>query len=442
MRKCGFHPQAVMAAQADDKFPAAGMLMLMVHNITCMGKAFVRVRGGVEQKLKLMWNVMKVVEEAQGGATLAAIRATLQASKNMEQLCGWYPNTQHEAEENIVKLKEAVRQAAKLPQGEFDTPVRSRKPKAEEKTRKKGHKITIAPMDMVDALEVACTMQVVASHLELMGDMENCPTEAKHHVYVEMLEEGDIDVEVMSKKTTDELCTLLSFHGSCPGQWNTFLCDDGATAWHLRLTPSNPVVTRCKPSNTIINITLDMFQNGGYGFKPMSLLWHQLVGVAAIVAQMWYGQRVTSAQMSGILLADGIGVGKTAQVIATIAFIQQLELIEQVTVVAQKVNRPSIIRNMPWFMGMLEKVPNELHLIIVLLSLVGQWKDELYCFFSRGAVDIFQIPNALNEIEFFFTDPQGTWKQLKQKMINCIVLLMNEVDISDNVSKGFQRENT
>ncbi|KAF4568554.1 hypothetical protein EYR40_010036 [Pleurotus pulmonarius] len=278
-------------------------------------------------------------------------------------------------------------------------------------------------MDMVDALEVARTIQVVASHLELTGDMENCATEAECHAYVEMLEEGDIAVKVMSKKTTDELCTLLSFHGSRPGQWNTFLCNDGATAWHLRLTPSNPVVTRCKPSNTIINITLDMFQNRGYGFKPMSLLWHQLVGIAAIVAQMWYGQRVTSAQMSGILLADGVGVGKTAQVITTIAFIQQVKLIEQVTVVAQKLILGT--GNMLWFMGTLEKVPNEPHLIIVPLSLVGHWKDELYCFFSRGAVDIFQIPNALNEIEFFFTDPQGTWKQLKQKMINCIVVCVH-----------------
>ncbi|KAF4598990.1 hypothetical protein EYR40_006078 [Pleurotus pulmonarius] len=377
-----------------------------------------------------MRSAMKVVEEAQGGATLAAIRAALQASKNVERLCGWYPNTQHEAEENIVKLKEAVRQAAKLPRGEFDTPVRSRKPKAEEKmveARKKGRKITIAPTDMADALEVARTMQAVASHLELAGDMEHCPTEAERHAYVEMLEEGDIGVEVMSKKTADELCTLLSFHGGRPGQWNAFLRDDGATAWHLGLTPSNPVVTRRGPSNTIINITLDMFKEGGYGFKPMSLLWHQLVGVAAIVSQMWYGQRVTSAPMSGVLLADGVGVGKTAQVMATIAFIQQVELIEQVAAVAEKVNRPPIIRNMPWFMGTLEKVPNEPHLIIVPLSLVGQWKDELYRFFSRGAVDVFQIPNALDEIEFFFTDPKGPWKLSKQKMVNRIVVCAHSV---------------
>ncbi|KDQ27212.1 hypothetical protein PLEOSDRAFT_1106091 [Pleurotus ostreatus PC15] len=459
MRECGYHPQSVLASQEVDDFPSANLLVnacltpvavemfgevvmsgdvlmdaaiaanfktMLIHNVSRMGKAYLRAGTLADEKVKLMRDAVKAVEEpGPQGTTLASIRAALQASKNVERLAGWYPNLQLEAEENIVKLKEAVRIAAELPRGELDTPVRSKKPKANEKmeaARKKARKIHIMPAEMADAMEVARTMQAIATHLELAGDLENCPTEAERHAYASFADEGDLGVEVMSKKTVDQLCVLLSFAQGRPGNWNGFVRDDGATAWHLGLTPSNPAVTRRGPSNTLNQITLDMFARGGPGFKPISLLWHQLVGVAAIVANMFFGDRVTSAPMSGVLLADGVGVGKTAQVMATIAFLQQVELIEQVEAVRDRVNRPPIIRNMPWFMGMTEYVPNEPHLIVVPLSLVAQWKDELYRFFSRGSVDIFQLPNALGDLQTFFTNPDDAWLQSQQKMINRIVI--------------------
>ncbi|KAF7416476.1 hypothetical protein PC9H_002742 [Pleurotus ostreatus] len=459
MRECGYHPQSVLASQEVDDFPSANLLVnacltpvavemfgevvmsgdvlmdaaiaanfktMLIHNVSRMGKAYLRAGTLADEKVKLMRDAVKAVEEpGPQGTTLASIRAALQASKNVERLAGWYPNLQLEAEENIVKLKEAVRIAAELPRGELDTPVRSKKPKANEKmeaARKKARKIHIMPAEMADAMEVARTMQAIATHLELAGDLENCPTEAERHAYASFADEGDLGVEVMSKKTVDQLCVLLSFAQGRPGNWNGFVRDDGATAWHLGLTPSNPAVTRRGPSNTLNQITLDMFARGGPGFKPISLLWHQLVGVAAIVANMFFGDRVTSAPMSGVLLADGVGVGKTAQVMATIAFLQQVELIEQVEAVRDRVNRPPIIRNMPWFMGVTEYVPNEPHLIVVPLSLVAQWKDELYRFFSRGSVDIFQLPNALGDLQTFFTNPDDAWLQSQQKMINRIVI--------------------
>lgn len=215
-----------------------------------------------------------------------------------------------------------------------------------EDARKKGRKIQISQAEMANALEVARTMQAIATHLELAGDLENCPTEAERHAYTQFLEEGDLGVEVMSKKTFEELAVLLSFPGGRPGNWNAYVREDGVTAWHLGLTPSNPSVTRRGPSNTDIEITLDMFARGGPGFKPISLLWHQLVGVASIVSTMFFGGRVTLAPMSGVLLADGVGVGKTAQVMATIAFLQQVELIEQVEEVRNRVGRPPLIREL------------------------------------------------------------------------------------------------
>ncbi len=189
-------------------------------------------------------------------------------------------------------------------------------------------------------------LQAIATHLEHAGDMENCPTEDQRHAYVKFLEEGDLGVEVMAKQTFEQLIILLSFYGGRPGNWNAYVREDGITAWHLGLTPSNPSVTRRGPLNTEVEITLEMFATGGPGFKPISLLWHQLVGVVVILATMFFGQRVTQAPMPGVLLADGVGVGKTAQVMATIAFLQQVQVIETVEEVSNRVGRPPLIREL------------------------------------------------------------------------------------------------
>ncbi|KAF9487613.1 hypothetical protein BDN71DRAFT_1513794 [Pleurotus eryngii] len=306
MHECGFHPQSVLATQELDNFPPANILMnacltpvavemfgdvvmsgdilidkaiavhlktLLVHNVSRMGKAYICAGSVVDKKVRLMNDVLKVIDEAgPNGASLAVIRATLQASKNVEQLTSWYPNVQLEAEENIVKLKKAVRHAMKQPQNDFDMPVRSQKSKANENVeaaRKKGCKICITQAEMANEMEVARMLQSIATHLKHMGNLENCPTEANRHAYTEFLEEGDLGVEIMSKSSFEQLTVLLSFVGGRPGNWNTYVCKDGVTAWHLGLMPSNPLVTRRGPSNMVIEITLDMFANRGPGFKPI-----------------------------------------------------------------------------------------------------------------------------------------------------------------------------
>lgn len=81
-------------------------------------------------------------------------------------------------------------------------------------------------------------------------------------------------------------------------------------------------------------------------------------------------------------------------------------------------------------MGVTENVLNEPHLIVVPLSLAAQWGDKLYCFFSRGAIDIFQLPTSLVALETFFSDSEGAWQQSQQKMINHIVLCAHSVSES------------
>ncbi len=92
---------------------------------------------------------------------------------------------------------------------------------------------------------------------------------------------------------------------------------------------------------------------------------------------------------------------------------------------------------MPWFMEITDSVPNEPHIIVVPLSLVAQWVDKLYRFFSRGAIDIFQLPTSLAALKKFFSDAEGAWQLSKQKMINRIVICAHSVSESrSNVRVG------
>lgn len=61
----------------------------------------------------------------------------MQASKDVEHLAAWYPNMQLEVEQNIVRLKDTVCSALKHLKTDFDTPVCSRKPKANQKSEYK-----------------------------------------------------------------------------------------------------------------------------------------------------------------------------------------------------------------------------------------------------------------------------------------------------------------
>ena len=72
---------------------------------------------------------------------------------------------------------------------------------------------------------------------------------------------------------------------------------------------------------------LKAFVDGGEGMQALGLLWHQLVGVASMANKVWSSECTDLAY--GMLLADEVGVGKTAQVMGFIAFTQLVYQLEQ-----------------------------------------------------------------------------------------------------------------
>jgi hypothetical protein len=122
---------------------------------------------------------------------------------------------------------------------------------------------------------------------------------------------GDIGVSRMKTRSTDELVMMLGFADGRPAHWAKLRCSDPAiTSWDAEYV-SKYVLT----------------DEGAHkdGMSRLSLLWHQLVGIASMADQAWTKNEAT---MPGFILADDVGIGKTAQVMGLIALVQQVWMIE------------------------------------------------------------------------------------------------------------------
>jgi hypothetical protein len=125
---------------------------------------------------------------------------------------------------------------------------------------------------------------------------------------------GDIGVESMRLKSAAELTNLLGFVEGRPAHWCKIKCHDPAiTSWEDK--------HKDKYEHTNQGIPKD-------GMSSLSLLWHQAVGIASMAEKAWT-ETETAVEQQGFILADGVGVGKTAQVMGFIALVQQVWTIER-----------------------------------------------------------------------------------------------------------------
>lgn len=111
---------------------------------------------------------------------------------------------------------------------------------------------------------------------------------------------ADLGVAKFVQHSEEALSSLLNFPNGCPTLFAKFRSASGLCAWDgdnvKQFIPGNP----------------DM--------KSLRLLWHQLVGVASVVDKAFSTEPV-EAGVPGILIADAVGVGKTALTMGVIAFI-------------------------------------------------------------------------------------------------------------------------
>ncbi len=113
---------------------------------------------------------------------------------------------------------------------------------------------------------------------------------------------ADLGVDLRKRLNVAELEKLLGFENSRPLNWCKYRHQDPArSSWN--------------------EADQLLYVEGREGLVELKLLWHQLAGVASIIDKWWKVEK-TSQRPPGVLLADAVGVGKTAQVMATIAFLQ------------------------------------------------------------------------------------------------------------------------
>lgn len=111
---------------------------------------------------------------------------------------------------------------------------------------------------------------------------------------------ADLGVSKFAQYSEEALSLLLNFPDGCPTLFSKLRSASGLCAWDAD--------------------SAKQFVSGNLDMKPLRLLWHQLVGVASIIDKAFSAKSV-EAGLPGILIADAVGVGKTALTMGVVAFI-------------------------------------------------------------------------------------------------------------------------
>ncbi|KXN84276.1 SWI/SNF-like matrix-associated actin-dependent regulator [Leucoagaricus sp. SymC.cos] len=190
-------------------------------------------------------------------------------------------------------------------------------------------------------------------------------------------EDGDFGMEMEAKVPTIEFWPRLGFKDGLPVSFNSHRHRAGITPWQ----------------------DLSAFQLEPYEVMPEPLMrlrlhWHQVAGVHSIIRKV-FAKAKDPAHTTGVLVGDEVGLGKTAQCITVIAFLNQM-------IFLQKYNKklPAVVAERP-FLGDSEKIPSLPHLIICPGTLIEQWKTELMTLFLPRSVDILTYDSQ--------TDPKVFW---------------------------------
>lgn len=161
-------------------------------------------------------------------------------------------------------------------------------------------------MKRIAAAAAGDVEEIWATYVQLFGlkvtnnDQLQCVLNSEAEVQGAWLELTDLGVENFAQHSEEALATLLNFPDGRPTLFAKLRSTSGLCAWDgdnaHQFFPGNP----------------DM--------RPLSLLWHQLVGIASIVDKTFTANPVEGG-LPGVLIADAVGLGKTSLIMGTIAFI-------------------------------------------------------------------------------------------------------------------------
>lgn len=215
--------------------------------------------------------------------------------------------------------------------------------------------------------------------------------------FADQVDGMDAGMEVEGTMSPEQLGSNLGFKEGLPLLFNTHRHKGGLTAWDEY------------PPNTF-----DVDGPLADDLEQLRLHWHQLAAIHSMMRKNFLEDR-SEDRPPGILVADEVGLGKTFQAAAMIAFMTDVvtrqeagyplpPLIGMFEVIwgsgcwlmLSQATRP--------FLGNNETVPDHPHLILVPGTLVAQWVHELKVVLKPYSFDIFTYGSGRDTHEAFFAE--------------------------------------
>ncbi|KAF5362324.1 hypothetical protein D9756_002852 [Leucocoprinus leucothites] len=205
----------------------------------------------------------------------------------------------------------------------------------------------------------------------------------------------DLGTEVEATMPPAVLLFELGFRNSLPSQFNAYRHRHGLTPWEypnlFTTTPISPDISK------------------------LELHWHQLAGVHSIVRSV-FSEKKDISHTAGVLISDGVGLGKTGQSCAFIAFLNQT-----IMMMEEQHKLPRVFDERPYLWGQ-KKIPSQPHLIICPGTLINQWVSELKTFFRPKSVDIFIYDSQTDGAAFWALQDRS-----RAPIRECMIELLSQV---------------
>ncbi|OCH83701.1 hypothetical protein OBBRIDRAFT_840284, partial [Obba rivulosa] len=153
---------------------------------------------------------------------------------------------------------------------------------------------------------------------------------------------------------------------------------------------------------------------------PLTLLWHQAVGVTAVIRRMTSGE-----QKRGILFCDEVGLGKTSQTLAIIAELTHLYELAQTHTRLKGYFGKS---NKKVWDG--QDLPDAPHLVICARSLIENWLNEAKMWLQ--GFEFFEYSGRPSSRKEWFDKPTGKWAASKAPMRRRIIFASSHALAADS----------
>ncbi|KIJ64987.1 hypothetical protein HYDPIDRAFT_28327 [Hydnomerulius pinastri MD-312] len=348
--------------------------------------------------------------------TAAMLRAATKAVATYSDAIEWFPN-EEESDSGVNELQEILKTITVSVVARVKRiPAHSLLPEAEQtaaRTRGRRRGTRVTGVHITDAADIE---QIWALYMQLfqlqpsdmdpicIGDEDDPAGHAQWHEAA-----ANIGVELFSNMDEATIHILLNFPGGRPTLFNEFRSLSDKSVWD----ESDGCATAFNASNS------DM--------TSLSLLWHQCAGIAALAGKVFTDQPggPHPGRVPGVLIADEVGVGKTALVMGFIAFLIDVWYCSKALKGpnAATFRLAPILDIFPHFAGV-DEVPDLPHVIFVPNSLLSQWVAELKRFFRRRTIEVYIYPTAQKEFGRFW---EGGWATSAAPLINRIILVPHSV---------------